>query len=138
MTQVLSLNLQRSHLRQHLSVNNMTKLYHATISNRVDSILKEGLLIDSGYKNYNYSNECICLTDNAAVAEAFVSNANNITDDDVENESIVVLSIDLDCLENRYLFEDTNIVADAGDIRYFEYRKNIPPEAIQEEYELRF
>ena len=116
----------------------MTKLYHATISNRVDSILKKGLLVDSGYKNYDYSNKCICLTDNAVVAEAFVSNANNITDDDVENESIVVLSIDLGCLEDRYLCEDTNIVAVEGDVRYFEYRKNIPPEAIQEEYEISF
>ena len=116
----------------------MTKLYHATISNRVDSILKKGLLVDSGYKNYDYSNKCICLTDNAVVAEAFVSNANNITDDDVENESIVVLSIDLDCLEDRYLCEDTNIVSVEGDVRYFEYRKNIPPEAIQEEYEISF
>ena len=114
------------------------KLYHATISNRVDSILKKGLLVDSGYKNYDYSNKCICLTDNAVIAEAFVSNANNITDDDVENESIVVLSIDLDYLEKQHLHKDTNIVVEEGDIEYFEYRKNIPPEAIQEEYEASF
>lgn len=114
------------------------KLYHATISNRVDSILKKGLLIDSGYKNYEYANKCICLTDNAVVAEAFVSNADNITDNDVENESIVVLSINLDFLEKQYLHEDTNIVVEEGDIAYFEYRKNIPPEAIHEEYEVSF
>ena len=114
------------------------KLYHATISNRVDSILKKGLLVDSGYKNYDYSNKCICLTNNAVVAESFVSNADNITDDDFENESVVVLSIDLDYLEKQYLYNDTNIILDEGDVKYFEYRKNIPPEAIQEEYEASF
>ena len=83
------------------------KLYHATISNRVDSILKKGLLVDSGYKNYDYSNKCICLTDNAVVAESFVSNADNITDDDYVGESIVVLSIDLDYLEKKHLHKDS-------------------------------
>ena len=116
----------------------MTKLYHATISSRVDSILSRGLLIDSGFKNYDYSNRCICLTDNSLVAECFVLNANNLTEAIYENESIVVLSIDLDCLEKQYLHNDTNIAVGEGDISYFEYRKNIPPEAIQEEYEASF
>ena len=50
----------------------------------------------------------------------------------------MVLSIDLDYLEKQYLYNDTNIIVDEGDVEYFEYRKNIPPEAIQEEYEASF
>lgn len=114
------------------------KLYHATLSNRVDAILRDGLLTNPAQRNYDFSNSVVCLTDDPVVAQSFVEGANNITEEEHDNEFIVVLSVDFTMLDHRKLFNDKNIAQDEGDIAYFEYRDDIPPFAIQEEFEVGF
>jgi hypothetical protein len=113
-------------------------LFHATISSRVDSILRQGLLTNPGRRNYDFSNSVICLTDDPIIAQSFVEGANNITEEEHHNESIVVLSVDSTMLDHQKLFDDKNISQDEGDIVYLEYRDDIPPSAIQEEFEVGF
>jgi len=110
-------------------------LYHATLSSNADSILKNGLLRNGGYPNYEFSNpEVVCLTSCPIVAKSFVEHAD--IEYDWDGESIVVFSVDPEKLDKTKLKFDENILQGGeGDITMLEYWDDIDASLLTEEIE---
>jgi len=113
----------------------MTKLYHATLSSNVDSILLKGLLRNGGRPNYDFSNpNVICLSSCPVAAKSFVEHAD--IEYDWDGESIVVFSVDPEKLDRNKLELDANILhGGEGNVLMLEYRGDIDSGLLEEETE---
>ena len=104
---------------------NQLYLYHATKQEYLDSILTNGLLVNSGNKNWSdmYVDDGIFLAFNAKVASDYTSQV---------SDNIVILKVRYDKLDgDAFEYDWNNYCEYTSDINSCKYLKNIPAQDIE-------
>lgn len=104
------------------------RLYHATYTNNVSSILKNGLIPNQKHNWIGYDlDDKVFLAFNPEIAEDFLSESNTY-----HNQQITIIEVNADLLDlDSFTYDWNNFCTNEEDITSVVYEGRIPPIALR-------